>query len=105
MVVLSPICLRELCRTEYLFPNEVVLRQGSLIKRKASSSFLSSLSAKNRRVLFLTDKPRLFFVDPKTKQVCGEVFWSPRMVVDMKDARNFYVHTVSNSARFSCDDG
>jgi len=63
----------------------LILKQGILDKKKGLWS--------RRRMFLLTEGPRLFYVDPKEKQLKGEIRWSADMKTEMKDFRIFFVHT------------
>jgi len=46
-----------------------------------------------RRLLLLTDKPRLLYVDLEKESVMGEVPWTSRLKVEVKDERHFDIIT------------
>ena len=46
-----------------------------------------------RRVLVLTDKPRMFYIDPESLDIKGEIEWSKDMVPQYRNKKTFFVHT------------
>ena len=48
-----------------------------------------------RRQLVLTDSPRLFYIDPQSLAVMGEIPWSKDLKPQYKSNKLFFVHTVS----------
>lgn len=65
--------------------NELIIKMGLVDKRKGLFS--------KRRQLILTDAPRLYYVDPVAMELKGEIPWSNRMHVELKNWRIFFVHT------------
>jgi 3-phosphoinositide dependent protein kinase-1 len=65
--------------------NEFIMKQGLVDKRKG-------LFAK-RRMLILTDAPRLYYVDPMAMELKGEIPWSEALQVEQKNWKIFFVHT------------
>jgi 3-phosphoinositide dependent protein kinase-1 len=51
------------------------------------------LSAKKRQ-LILTDTPRLLYIDPNKLVQKGEIPWSPALRAELRNDRQFHVHTV-----------
>ena len=47
-----------------------------------------------RRQLILTDAPRLFYIDPNSLAVMGEIPWSKDLKPQYRTQRLFFVHTV-----------
>jgi 3-phosphoinositide dependent protein kinase-1 len=73
---------------QVLDPAELVIKYGVVSKRRGFFS--------KRRLLVLTDRPRLFYVsaDESAKwEVKGEIHWSPRLHIERKDATHFFIHT------------
>lgn len=66
---------------------ELILKQGLVDKRKGLFA--------RRRMLLLTTGPRLFYVDPVSMVLKGEIPWSPELRVEAKNFRIFLIHTVS----------
>lgn len=48
-----------------------------------------------RRMLLLTTGPHLYYVDPATMVLKGEIPWSPELRPEPKNFKTFFVHTVS----------
>lgn len=63
----------------------LILKQGILDKKKGLWS--------RRRMFLLTEGPRLFYVDPKDKELKGEIPWSADMRTEMKNFKIFFIHT------------
>lgn len=64
---------------------ELILKSGLVDKRKG-------LFAK-RRMLLLTDKPRLIYIDPIERKVMGEIPWTSDMFPQYKNMTTFFIHT------------
>lgn len=45
-------------------------------------------------MLLLTMGPHLYYADPVTMTLKGEIPWSPQLRVEPKNFRIFFVHTV-----------
>lgn len=45
-------------------------------------------------MLMLTMGPHLYYADPVTMTLKGEIPWSPQLRVEPKNFRIFFVHTV-----------
>jgi len=73
-------------RLPFLLRSELILRTGPINKRKGFFS--------KRRLLILTDFPSLIYVDQEKMTQKGEIYWSSRMVVELKNKNHFFVHTV-----------
>jgi len=69
----------------FLVNNELIIESGLVWKRKG-------LSVKKRQ-LILTDYPRLIYVDPDKMVQKGEIEWSETLRADIKNNRNFLIHT------------
>jgi 3-phosphoinositide dependent protein kinase-1 len=82
---------------KFTFPNELIVREGTVTKRKGLSS--------KRRQLVLTDYPRIFYVDPDAMEKKGDIPWSSSLRTELKGTRNFLVHTPSRTYRLECLDG
>ena len=46
-----------------------------------------------RRLLILTDKPRLLYADPVKETLMGEIPWTSKLKVDIKGEKQFHVIT------------
>lgn len=68
---------------------ELILKFGFVNKRK------KGLFAR-RRMLLLTNKPRLIYIDPTTNVKKGEIPFDSSLVCEAKNFRMFLLHTVSN---------
>lgn len=112
------------CPFHQMVEGNLILKQGIVSKRKVSSSqrlpllfstdasnltithcldslemlthhvFLQGLFAR-RRMLMLTEGPRLFYADPSTMTLKGEIPWSASLSTEIKSFKVFFVHTVS----------
>ncbi|CAG8673728.1 1179_t:CDS:2, partial [Dentiscutata heterogama] len=69
----------------FLLKSELIIRAGPINKRKGLFS--------KKRLLILTDFPRLIYVDQEKMEQKGEIYWSSRMVVELKTKKTFFVHT------------
>lgn len=69
----------------FLLQNEKIMELGNIIKRR-------KMTAK-KRTLILTDLPRIFYVDGTSMEQKGEIPWSPDLWVQMKNDRDFVIHT------------
>ncbi|XP_078040934.1 phosphoinositide-dependent kinase 1 isoform X1 [Augochlora pura] len=63
----------------------LILKQGFVNKRKGLFA--------RRRMLLLTTGPHLYYVDPVTMMLKGEIPWSPELRVEPKSFKIFFVHT------------
>uniref|UniRef100_A0A8D8V3Y5 3-phosphoinositide-dependent protein kinase 1 n=1 Tax=Cacopsylla melanoneura TaxID=428564 RepID=A0A8D8V3Y5_9HEMI len=68
-----------------LVSNNLILKQGNVDKRKGLFS--------RRRTLMLTTGPHLYYVDPASMILKGEIPFSPEMRVEPKNFKIFFVHT------------
>ncbi|CRL04421.1 CLUMA_CG017507, isoform A [Clunio marinus] len=66
--------------------DELILRYGFIMKRK------KGLFAR-RRMLLLTNKPRLIYIDPNTNIKKGEIPFDANISCEAKNFRHFLVHT------------
>lgn len=69
----------------FILKSELIIKTGPINKRKGFFS--------KKRTLILTDFPRLIYVDQEKNSQKGEIYWSSRMVVELKNKRNFFIHT------------
>lgn len=69
--------------------NNLIVKQGFVNKRKGLFA--------RRRMLLLTTGPHLYYVEPISKALKGEIPWSPELRVEPKNFKIFFVHTVSVS--------
>ncbi|CAL8132568.1 unnamed protein product [Orchesella dallaii] len=63
----------------------LILKQGLVNKRKGLFA--------RRRLLFLTEGPHLFYCEPSTLNLKGEIPWSRQLKPETKDFKIFFVHT------------
>ncbi|XP_065224789.1 3-phosphoinositide-dependent protein kinase 1 isoform X2 [Planococcus citri] len=63
----------------------LILKQGLIDKRKGLFS--------KRRMLLLTMGPHLYYADPVTHTLKGEIPWSPELRIEPKNFKTFFVHT------------
>jgi 3-phosphoinositide dependent protein kinase-1 len=73
----------------FIRANEEILLAGYVIKRKGLFS--------KRRLLILSDYPRLVYVNVKKMEKRGEIPWSAGLRAELKDGNSFYIHTHSRS--------
>lgn len=72
--------------TCFLIENETILRQGFVYKKKGLFP--------RRRLLILTNIPRLIYIDPTTNVQKGEIIFQNITRCEARNFRQFYVHTV-----------
>nr|CDJ88126.1 Serine threonine protein kinase-related domain containing protein [Haemonchus contortus] len=70
----------------HLFVRDNLIIRSGLIDKKKGLFF-------RRRMFLLTDGPHLFYVDPNSMELKGEVPWSPCMRTEVKNFQTFFVHT------------
>ncbi|CAG8552032.1 4612_t:CDS:10 [Diversispora eburnea] len=70
----------------FLFKSELIIRVGPINKRKGFFT--------KKFLLILTDFPRLVYVDQEKMTQKGEIYSNSRMVVELKNKKTFFVHTV-----------
>lgn len=75
-----------------LVHGNMILKHGLVNKRKGLIS--------RKRVLILTSGPHLFYADPVSKQLKGEIMWSPELRAEAKNFRIFYIHTPDRTFRW-----
>lgn len=76
--------------SSFVESTELILRQGFINKRK------KGLFAR-KRMLLLTNRPRLIYIDPNTNVKKGEIPFDSSLVCEAKNFRMFLLHTVSNN--------
>lgn len=62
---------------QFLLENEQILESGLIFKRR-------KLSIK-KRMLILTDTPRIFYIDPRRRILKGEVPWSKKLYIEIRN--------------------
>jgi len=70
---------------KFLQTDEIILESGLVWKRKGRSV--------KKRELLLTNKPRIFYVDPKKMVIKGEIPWSPNIKPEAKNNVAWFIHT------------
>jgi len=65
----------------------LILKQGLIDKRKGLFP--------RRRMFLLTLGPHLYYVDPVTMTLKGEIPWSKELKTEAKNFKTFFIHTVS----------
>uniref|UniRef100_A0ABD2X7L1 3-phosphoinositide-dependent protein kinase 1 n=1 Tax=Trichogramma kaykai TaxID=54128 RepID=A0ABD2X7L1_9HYME len=65
--------------------NNLILKEGFVNKRKGLFA--------RRRMLLLTTGPHLYYVDPFSMTLKGEIPWSNKLKVEPKNFKIFFVHT------------
>ncbi|XP_050525707.1 3-phosphoinositide-dependent protein kinase 1 isoform X2 [Daktulosphaira vitifoliae] len=68
-----------------LVEGNLIVKQGLVDKRKGLFA--------RRRMLMLTMGPHLYYADPVSMTLKGEIPWSPQLRVEPKNFRIFFVHT------------
>ncbi|KAI9594900.1 PH domain-containing protein [Syncephalis fuscata] len=71
---------------------ERVLHAGVVYKRRGLFS--------KRRLLVLTDHPRLIYADDHRGCVKGTIYFTARMLPEFKDPKHFFIHTPSKTHYF-----
>lgn len=75
----------------------LILKQGLVDKRKGLFS--------RRRMLLLTMGPHLYYADPGTYVLKGQIPWSPELRVEPKNFKIFFVHTPNRTYYLEDPDG
>jgi len=75
----------------------LILKQGLVSKRKGLFS--------RRRMMLLTEGPHLYYCEPNSMTIKGEIPWSPSLKPEAKDFRNFYVHTSNRTYNLEDPEG
>lgn len=69
--------------------DELILKYGFINKRKKGLFT-------RRRMLLLTSKPRLIYIDPSSKIKKGEIPFNEHLTCEAKNFKMFFLHTVSD---------
>lgn len=80
--------LQKLDKWHGLVEGNLILKQGLIDKRKGLFA--------RRRMFLLTLGPHLYYVDPTTMVLKGEIPWSADLKTEAKNFKTFFVHTVSS---------
>lgn len=72
----------------------LILKEGFINKRKGLFA--------RRRMFLLTTGPHLYYVDEEKMVRKGEIPWSTQIKPELKNFKNFFVHTVSGVNRSAC---
>ncbi|CAB0000018.1 unnamed protein product [Nesidiocoris tenuis] len=75
----------------------LILKQGIVSKRKGLFA--------RRRMLMLTEGPRLFYADPSTMTLKGEIPWSSTLSTEVRNFKIFFVHTPNRTYYLEESDG
>ncbi len=73
----------------FIRANEEILLAGYVIKRKGLFS--------KRRLLILSDYPRLVYINVSKMEKRGEISWCVGLRAELKSANTFYIHTPTRS--------
>mmetsp|Transcript_36789 Transcript_36789/g.67910 ORF Transcript_36789/g.67910 Transcript_36789/m.67910 type:complete len:465 (-) Transcript_36789:165-1559(-) len=84
--------------TQFLIHNEKPVFTGLIQKRSFSGV---GLFAKKRQ-LILTSFPRILYVDPQQMKLRGEIPWSENIVAELKNRKNFVLHTKGKQYNICC---
>ncbi|ORY01027.1 kinase-like protein [Basidiobolus meristosporus CBS 931.73] len=76
----------------FLLESELIVRCGKLTKRRGLFS--------KKRVLLLTDFPRLIYINEEKMTQAGEIAWSKRLLPEYKNKKHFFVHTPNKTHYF-----
>lgn len=74
---------------QFVLEDELIIEQSLVVKKKGWS--------KVKRQLILTDKPRLFYVDPEKMIIRGEITWCKEISVDKRNNKHFYINVPGRS--------
>lgn len=80
----------------FLFKGESVVYSSKIVKKRYA---LLPTSAKTR-MLILTDHPRLFYLEPDSLAIKGQVPWAPDIFADAHSAEKFTVYTEKREYEF-----
>eukprot|EP00954_Amorphochlora_amoebiformis_P026507 1379687-Amorphochlora_amoeboformis.AAC.1 len=83
---------------QFLIRNERVVFTGLIQKRSFSGVGFFSKT----RQLILTSFPRILYVDPKEMTLRGEIPWSDNIVAEIKNRKNFVLHTKGKQYNICC---
>lgn len=84
---------RQTSKWHHLVSGHLILKQGLVNKRKGLFA--------RRRMLLLTEGPHLYYVDPDSMTLKGEIPWSQQISAEAKNFKIFFVHTVSTIVKFN----
>ena len=70
----------------FLDDDELIIENSAIIKQRGLS--------KTKRQLIMTDKPRIFYVDPEKMVIKGEIPLSKSVVAEAKNDRFFLITVV-----------
>ncbi|XP_073999117.1 phosphoinositide-dependent kinase 1 isoform X2 [Rhodnius prolixus] len=76
---------RQTSKWHHLVSGHLILKQGLVNKRKGLFA--------RRRMLLLTEGPHLYYVDPDSMTLKGEIPWSQQISAEAKNFKIFFVHT------------
>uniref|UniRef100_A0A146KQF9 3-phosphoinositide-dependent protein kinase 1 n=2 Tax=Lygus hesperus TaxID=30085 RepID=A0A146KQF9_LYGHE len=85
------------CSYHQMVEGKLILKQGIVSKRKGLFA--------RRRMLMLTEGPRLFYADPSTMTLKGEIPWSATLSAEAKSFKVFFVHTPNRTYYLEESDG
>lgn len=74
--------------SSFVEPQELILKHGFVNKKKGLFA--------RKRMLLLTDTPRLIYIDANTNVKKGEIPFTENLSCEAKNFKIFYVHTVRN---------
>eukprot|EP01097_Dermamoeba_algensis_P000098 TRINITY_DN1034_c0_g1_i1.p1 TRINITY_DN1034_c0_g1~~TRINITY_DN1034_c0_g1_i1.p1 ORF type:complete len:302 (-),score=57.14 TRINITY_DN1034_c0_g1_i1:172-1077(-) len=72
--------------SKFLSDGEQIIETGIVYKKRRMFNI-------KKRLLILTDAPRLFYIDPEKEEYKGTIPWSNDLYVKQKDARHFDITT------------
>jgi len=96
-VCLARMHINSLVATPFLKPGERVVLAGVVLKQKAH---YIGLSKWGRRVLVLTTLPRLLYIDPKTRELRGEIPYTSEVQAVLVDEQEFNCITPKRPFKF-----
>ena len=81
---------------KHLNANELVYDSGMVSKKRGMSV--------KKRMLLLTDGPRLLYIDVKADTTMGQIPWTGDMSIEVKSSKEFNILTPGRKWIFSCHD-
>ncbi|KAK9708034.1 serine/threonine protein kinase [Basidiobolus ranarum] len=83
--------------SSFLLESELIVKSSKLTKRRGLFS--------KKRILILTDFPRLIYINEDKMTQAGEITWSKRLLPEYKNKKHFFVHTPNKTHYFEDSTG
>jgi 3-phosphoinositide dependent protein kinase-1 len=77
--------------SKFVEPSELILKQGYVNKKKGLFA--------RKRMLLLTNTPRLIYIDATSNVKKGEIPFTEKTFTEAKTFKIFFIHTVRSSAK------